>query len=159
MAWWWYLATPDYRAAPQFKPEGRKEEGTEAPIDPTFKSRYLGKGLEDVAQWLLKKPLTVDVEGRYFGVVDKQTARTGKVGFYHDLLLPLRKFSHCKLQKHVLWLDGCTGVEKLTREATTDCYLQTQRPEKGRRGSVVHPQAGGRKYTIPWWFRFGPGLE
>lgn len=78
--WWWYLATPDYRDAPHYTPEPPPEYGTKAPIDPNFTSQYLGMNLEDVAQWLIKKPSDVDVDSRFFGVVDKQTARTGKVG-------------------------------------------------------------------------------
>ena len=102
MAWWWYLATPDYHAAPHFKPAGPKEEGTEAPVDPAFNSNYVGKGLEDVAQWLIKKPPTVDVEGRYFGVVDKQTAKTGKVSLLEALSISWRGPSSVATEKRLL---------------------------------------------------------
>ena len=77
--WWWYLASPDYRLAPHFRPDPPPEEGTEAPIDPHWSSEFLGMGLEEVAQWLKRMPSSVTLEKRYFGVVDKQTARTGKV--------------------------------------------------------------------------------
>ncbi|KAL8922959.1 MAG: hypothetical protein Q9172_003337 [Xanthocarpia lactea] len=77
--WWWYLvATLDYRAAPQ-RDEERKGPGTQAPIDPSSPSPFVGKSLEDVAQWLRGKPQSVDVDARFFGVLDKQTAKSGKV--------------------------------------------------------------------------------
>ena len=72
------MATLDYRAAPQRHGE-RKGPGTQAPIDPSSSSPFVGKSLEDVAQWLRGKPQSVDVDARFFGVLDKQTANSGKV--------------------------------------------------------------------------------
>lgn len=77
--WWWYLATLDYNEAPQRKPDGTGQEGTEAPIDPSFSSPWVGKDLEDVARWLKGKPQSVDVDPRYFGVLDKQAEKSGKI--------------------------------------------------------------------------------
>ncbi|KAL8798470.1 MAG: hypothetical protein Q9200_007768, partial [Gallowayella weberi] len=77
--WWWYLVTPDYHAAPQHNAEGPKQVGTKVPIDPAFRTQYLGKGLEKLTQWLIQKPSSVDVDDRFFGVVDRQTGRSGKI--------------------------------------------------------------------------------
>ncbi|KAL9013260.1 MAG: hypothetical protein Q9173_002045 [Seirophora scorigena] len=77
--WWWYLATLDYRAAPQRKPDGTGQTGTSTPIDPSFSSPFVGKRLEDVAQWLKGKPQSVDLDERYFGVLDKQAEKSGKI--------------------------------------------------------------------------------
>ncbi|KAL8906214.1 MAG: hypothetical protein Q9171_006357 [Xanthocarpia ochracea] len=78
--WWWYLvATLDYHAAPQRKLDGTGQDGTPAPIDPSSSSPFVGKSLEDVARWLRGKPQSVDVDDRYFGVLDKQAEKSGKV--------------------------------------------------------------------------------
>ncbi|KAI4230773.1 MAG: hypothetical protein LQ349_006040 [Xanthoria aureola] len=77
--WWWYLATLDYRAAPQRKPDGTGQIGTPTPVDPSFSSPFVGKGLEEVAKWLRGKPQNVDLDSRYFGVLDKQAGKSGKV--------------------------------------------------------------------------------
>ncbi|KAL8900044.1 MAG: hypothetical protein Q9207_005882 [Kuettlingeria erythrocarpa] len=78
-SWWWYLATLDYDAAPQRKPDGTATSATPVPIDPSFTSPFIGKGLEDVARWLRGKPQNVDVDPRYFGVLDKQAEKSGKI--------------------------------------------------------------------------------
>ncbi|KAI4260215.1 MAG: hypothetical protein L6R42_004160 [Xanthoria sp. 1 TBL-2021] len=79
--WWWYLpATLSYRAAPQrMKPDGTHELGTPMPIDPSFSSPFTGKSLEDVARWLRGKPQPVNVDDRFFGVLDKQAEKSGKI--------------------------------------------------------------------------------
>ncbi|KAL8979894.1 MAG: hypothetical protein Q9205_004883 [Flavoplaca limonia] len=78
--WWWYLAeVPDYCAAPQERPDYSHDLGTEAPINPSFSSRFVGKRLEDLTQWLINMPPNVFLDGGFFGVLDKQTERTGKV--------------------------------------------------------------------------------
>lgn len=77
--WWWYLATLDYREAPQRKPDGTGQIGTLTPIGPSFTSPFTGKSLEDVAQWLRGKPPNVDIEDRYFGVLDKQAEKSSKI--------------------------------------------------------------------------------
>ena len=76
--WYYYLATEDYDSAPQKKPKGGGQEGTEAPIDESFKSPFIGQSLEDVAEWLQKRPKSVDLEGNFFAVLDKK-AETGSV--------------------------------------------------------------------------------
>ncbi|KAL8658291.1 MAG: hypothetical protein Q9226_001107 [Calogaya cf. arnoldii] len=76
--WWWYLATLDYNAAPQRRPD-RGQIGTPTPIDPSFSSPFVGKSLEGVARWLRRKPQSVDVDGRYFGVLDKEAEKSGKI--------------------------------------------------------------------------------
>ncbi|KAL8702303.1 MAG: hypothetical protein Q9201_004473 [Fulgogasparrea decipioides] len=78
--WEWYLATADYDAAPKRKPDGtRSSDATKAPIDPSFSSPFVRKSLADVAQWLRNKPKSVNVDPRYFGVLDKQAKTAGKV--------------------------------------------------------------------------------
>ena len=77
--WWWYLASLDYATAPRWRPDGTGESGTKTPIDPSFSSPFVGKGLEDIAQWLKGKPKSVVVDDRYFGVLDKQTEKSGKI--------------------------------------------------------------------------------
>ncbi|KAL8834669.1 MAG: hypothetical protein Q9176_007354 [Flavoplaca citrina] len=77
--WWWYLATLDYVTAPRRRPDGTGESGTKTPIDPSFSSPWVGKGLEDIAQWLKGKPESVVVDDRYFGVLDKEAGKSGKI--------------------------------------------------------------------------------
>lgn len=85
--WWWYLAeVPDYRVAPQERPDYSHDLGTEAPIEPSFSSQFVGKRLEDVTQWLINKPPNVYLDDRFFGVLDKQTERTGKVSLHTFLM-------------------------------------------------------------------------
>ncbi|KAL8685721.1 MAG: hypothetical protein Q9224_005701, partial [Gallowayella concinna] len=117
-AWDWYLVTPDYRAAPQSDPEGPKQGGTKVPIDPAFKSQYVGKGLEEVAQWLIEKPPSVDVDNRFFGVVDRQTGRSGKVNAIPDFSfsVPCQRLNDPKKEKEVAW---CI----LKRAAESTLYL------------------------------------
>lgn len=70
--WYYYLATDDYASAPQKKPQGGGQEGTEAPIDQSFKSPFIGQSAADVADWLEKKPKSVDLEGKFFAVLDSK---------------------------------------------------------------------------------------
>ena len=93
--WWWYLAeVPDYRAAPQERPDYSHDLGTEAPINPSFSSRFVGKRLEDLTQWLINKPPNVFLDGGFFGVLDKQTERTGKVSIQYFLDVLGRFLAH-----------------------------------------------------------------
>ena len=121
--WWWYLATPDYRAAPQLDPEGPKQTGTKSPINPAFSSQFIGKGLDDAAQWLVNKPASVDTDKRFFGVVDKQTARTGKVGVSNILLNPLRGLFECLLQPLLSLDESSYDSEKAELNPIIDCCL------------------------------------
>ena len=72
------MATDDYKFAPQIKPEGGGQEGTEAPIDGAFESPFVGHSVADVAKWLKKKPESVDLEANFFAVLDKK-AESGSV--------------------------------------------------------------------------------
>ena len=76
--WYYYLATANYASAPQKKPGGGGLEATEAPIDKSFKSPFVGHSVADVAQWLQSKPESVDLESTFFAVLDKKAA-TGSV--------------------------------------------------------------------------------
>ncbi|KAL8686739.1 MAG: hypothetical protein Q9218_006896 [Villophora microphyllina] len=93
--WWWYLATLDYSAAPKKNPEGPKAQGTATPVDPSFSSPFVGKNLEDVAKWLRGKPPNADVDDRFFGVLDMQTARSGKIA--------VCRLNDPKVEKEVAW--------------------------------------------------------
>ena len=64
--------TSDWNIAPKRKPDGKLAEGTVAPIDPSFSSHFAGGSLADAAGFLRNKPDTVDLDPRYFGVLDKQ---------------------------------------------------------------------------------------
>jgi len=70
--WYYYLATDDYASAPHKKPDGPSEDGTEAPIDKSFKSPFVGKSVADVAEWLKKKPKDVALDPNFFAVLDKK---------------------------------------------------------------------------------------
>ncbi|KAL8862176.1 MAG: hypothetical protein Q9178_001632 [Gyalolechia marmorata] len=107
-SWWWYLvATLDYRAAPQRDPE-YKTLGTQAPIDPSSPSPFVGKSLEDVAQWLRGKPQSVYLDARFFGVLDKQTAKSGKVA--------VCRLNDPKVEEEAAWCISKTAEEKLLSE-------------------------------------------
>jgi len=77
-AWFYYLATDDYASAPHKKPEGGGQDGTAAPVDKSFKSPFVGRSVTDVAAWLKRKPEGIDLESRFFAVLDKK-ARDGSV--------------------------------------------------------------------------------
>lgn len=67
------------KAAPQKKPEGGGQEATEAPLPSSFKPAFVGKTATEVATWLKNKPDKVDLEGKFFAVLDKK-AVGGKDG-------------------------------------------------------------------------------
>jgi len=94
--WFWYLATADYSAAPQRKPDGTGQQATKAPIDPSFSSPFVGQGLADVAHWLANKPKSVNLDDRFFGVLDKQ-AENGKIAL-------------CRLGRREREVEGTTCV-------------------------------------------------
>ncbi|KAL8714205.1 MAG: hypothetical protein Q9220_001934 [cf. Caloplaca sp. 1 TL-2023] len=77
--WLWYLATPDYSMAPQKRPDGRSHQGTVDPVAPFFSSPFKGKSLEDVTRWLRNKPQQVELDPRFFGVLDKQAMISGQI--------------------------------------------------------------------------------
>lgn len=93
--WWWYLATSDYRVAPHRKPDGTAARGTQAPINPSFVSPFIGDSLEDVAHWLMSKPQSAAVDDRFFGVLDKQAEKSGKIA--------ICRLNDPKVEKEVAW--------------------------------------------------------
>ena len=70
-----WLATHCFGDAPQ-KPRDKRNVnlGTEGPVSETFRSPLIGKKVEDVANWLKKKPDTVDLDPRHFVILDKGAA-------------------------------------------------------------------------------------
>jgi hypothetical protein len=62
------------QAAPQKKADGDGQEGTEVPLPPSFKPALVGETVTDVAAWLKNKPVEVDLDGKFFGVLDKKAA-------------------------------------------------------------------------------------
>ena len=70
--------TPDItsllKAAPQRKLEGGGQEATETPLPSSFKPAFVGKTATEVATWLKNKPDKVDLEGKFFGILDQEAA-------------------------------------------------------------------------------------
>ena len=77
--WWWYLATSDYDAAPQKDDKPIFKKWTSAPIPPSFQSPFIGKTPQDAAHWLQNKPASVSLDPHFFGLLDKQAGKSGKV--------------------------------------------------------------------------------
>ncbi|KAL8689237.1 MAG: hypothetical protein Q9218_005045 [Villophora microphyllina] len=77
--WWFYLAVSDYTFASQrgYGPTGGR--GTRVPIDASFESPFIGQNEFRVAQWLEEKPEEVNLDPHFFGILDKQAERIGKV--------------------------------------------------------------------------------
>lgn len=94
--WFWYLGSSKNSAAPQRKPDATGQQDTKAPIDPSFASPFVGQGLADVALWLTNKPKRVDLDDRFFAVLDKQ-AKNGKSAL-------------CRLGKRARETEGSTCV-------------------------------------------------
>lgn len=76
--WYLYLAVSDYEFAPRSKPDGTRDQATQVPIPDTFKSSFIGQSLESLAEWLRNKPEDVNLETKFFAVLDKK-AKDGKV--------------------------------------------------------------------------------
>lgn len=76
--WYFYLAVSDYDLAPRPKPDGTRDQATKTPIPNTFKSPFIGQDLEALAEWLRNKPEKVNLETKFFAVLDKK-AKDGKV--------------------------------------------------------------------------------
>jgi hypothetical protein len=68
--WDFWLANPRYESSPK-KLKNQGQEGTKAPIDPSFQSGFVGKKVEDVAEWLKNKPDYVDLEEYHFAILDR----------------------------------------------------------------------------------------
>lgn len=88
--------TSDWDAAPKWSPGGIKIEGTEAPLDPSFTSPFADGSLADAAGFLRNKPESVDIDPRYFGVLDKQA--------------DWAKIVLCRLEKPQHETDGATCI-------------------------------------------------
>ena len=73
-----WLASEKYENAPQ-KETRRVHEGTRSPIDESFKSAFIGKTIEDAAEWLKNKPDGVDLEAHHFAILDGCAERDGSV--------------------------------------------------------------------------------
>ena len=70
-AWDFYLAVEDYDLAPKHVP-GKPSSGTKAPIPENFKSPFVGKPVTDAAEWLKQKPEDVQLESKFFALLDKK---------------------------------------------------------------------------------------
>jgi len=68
-------------------PEGGGSQATEAPLPTSFKPAFVSKTATEVAAWLKNKPDKVDLEGRFFGVLDKKAAAGGKDGKENKVVL------------------------------------------------------------------------
>lgn len=93
--WWYLVASADYAAAPHPEPDGTRGQGTPTPIDPSFQSPFLGKGLKEIAQWLRNKPANVDLDYQFFGILDQQVYKTGKVA--------VCRLNDPKVEKEIAW--------------------------------------------------------
>lgn len=76
--WDFWLATKNYDDAPQKNPD-HGSDGTEAPVDDSFTSPWVGESVEAAAEFLSKAPASVDVERRFFAVLDDRTEKDGSV--------------------------------------------------------------------------------
>ena len=76
--WYFYLAVSDCEFAPRPKPDGTRDQATQVPISDTFKCPFIGQSLESLAEWLRNKPEDVNLEIKFFAVLDKK-AKDGKV--------------------------------------------------------------------------------
>ena len=71
-AWFYYLAKRDYAAAPRKKPGEPNSEATRVPIDKSYKSPFVGQTIHSVAEWLKEAPTDVDLERKFFAVLDNK---------------------------------------------------------------------------------------
>lgn len=76
--WYFWLATKNYDDAPQKNPD-HGSDGTEAPIDESFTSPFVGQSVDAAAEFLRNAPDTVDVERHFFAVLDDRTEKDGSV--------------------------------------------------------------------------------
>jgi len=70
--WYFYLAVSDYDLAPRPKPDGTRDQATKTPVPDSFKSPFIGQSLESLAEWLRDKPEEVNLETKFFAVLDKK---------------------------------------------------------------------------------------
>lgn len=71
------MGSTDYGHAPQRRRQGGDNqeaavcnEGTHPPLPSTFASPFAGQSIPQVAKWLQGAPDHVDLDGRFFGVLD-----------------------------------------------------------------------------------------
>ena len=69
--WNWWLASPSYESAPKKLPKHQGQEATKAPIDSSFESAFIGKKVEDVANWLKNKADNIDLDDHHFAILDR----------------------------------------------------------------------------------------
>ena len=71
--WYFYLVDDtDYNSAPRRGAKGEIQEGTKAPIPSSFTSPFVHKSLEVVAGWLENKPEYVELDSRFFAILDQK---------------------------------------------------------------------------------------
>lgn len=68
--WNFWLASQSYESAPK-KIRNQGQEDTRTPIDPSFRSAFISKKAEDVAEWLKDKPNDVDLDEHHFAILDR----------------------------------------------------------------------------------------
>ncbi|KAF2727727.1 hypothetical protein EJ04DRAFT_570117 [Polyplosphaeria fusca] len=71
------LAPSSHTDLPKFE-SGKLHQGNEPPIPSHYKSHWLGKKIDDVAEWMRNVPEDRDVDHHFFAVLDK-SAKEGKV--------------------------------------------------------------------------------
>ena len=65
-----WLATQNYGEAPR-REANKSNQGTSPPISDSFHSAFIGRKIEEIAQWLTQKPETADLDGHHFAVLDR----------------------------------------------------------------------------------------
>ena len=75
---YFWLASKNYDNAPQKNPR-HGNQGTKPPVDDSFVSPFVGKSVNDAAEFLKRAPDGVDTERRFFAVIDDRTEKDGSV--------------------------------------------------------------------------------
>ena len=70
--WLLWLATDNYDDVPGSDSRGTRDQGTKAPVPSAFKSPFVGKSLIDVVAWLRNKPEDVELETKFFAILDNK---------------------------------------------------------------------------------------
>lgn len=73
-----WLASKNYEDAPHKQPD-QAQQGTEYPIDESFTSEFVGKKVEDAADWMKNKPDNVALDANHFVILDKRAEKDGTV--------------------------------------------------------------------------------
>ncbi|KAF1988476.1 hypothetical protein K402DRAFT_391707 [Aulographum hederae CBS 113979] len=74
VTWLELLSTSSYADTIKRDPK-KSHPGSTAPVDESFKSPFVGKKVEDVAEWIMKKPDDVDVDSHFFAIVDRRAEK------------------------------------------------------------------------------------